>query len=69
MGTREDIKSIITKAGWTQKELVQELNICSDKKYSDSSFSQKLSTENLKYKEAKLIADILGYELQFVKKK
>lgn len=68
MGTREDIKSIITQAGWTQKELVNELNKHTDKKYSDSSFSQKLSTENLRYKEAKLIAELLGYELQFIKK-
>lgn len=67
MATKEDIKSLMVQANWTLKEVAEELSKISDKNYSSSNLSQKLSSENLKYKEAKLIAEILGYKLTFEK--
>lgn len=69
MGTREDIKSLIAQENWTLKEVAMELSKVSGKFYSSPNLSQKLKTENLKYKEAKLIADILGYNIKFEKKR
>ncbi|MCM1338226.1 MAG: hypothetical protein NC191_00970 [Muribaculaceae bacterium] len=67
MATKEDIKSLMVQANWTLKEVSEELSKVSGKNYSSSNLSQKLSSENLKYKEAKLIAKILGYRITFEK--
>ncbi|MGN0015013.1 MAG: hypothetical protein ACI37T_06300 [Candidatus Gastranaerophilaceae bacterium] len=39
------------------------------KNYSSANISQKLSRKTLKYEEAKLIGEILGYKLEFIKTK
>lgn len=67
MGTKEDIKSLIVQSKWTLKEVAEELTKRTGKYYSSPNLSQKLSSENLKYKEAKLIAEILGYGIKFEK--
>ncbi|MDE6138461.1 MAG: hypothetical protein K2F57_03225 [Candidatus Gastranaerophilales bacterium] len=67
MGTKEDIKSLIVQSKWTLKEVAEELSKRTNKYYSSPNLSQKLSSENLKYKEAKLIAEILGYNIKFEK--
>lgn len=69
MSTKEDIKSLIVASSWTLKEVAEELSKRTNKNYSSPNLSQKLSTENLKYKEAKMIAEILGYNLKFEKMK
>lgn len=67
MATREDLKSLMAKANWTLKEVAEELSKKEGKNYSSSNLSQKLSKENLKYREAKAIAEILGYKIVFEK--
>lgn len=67
MGVREDIKSIIVKENWTIAEIAKEMTKETGKNYSGSNLSQKLSRKTLKYEEAKLIGQILNYDLKFFK--
>ena len=68
MGVREDIKTIIVQSNWTIAEIAKEMTRITNKNYSGSNLSQKLSRKTLKYEEAKLIGEILNYELKFIKK-
>ena len=67
MGTREEVKSEIIKAGFTIKEVVDILN----KKYfrsgSASNLSNKLAKDSLRYREAKEIAETIGCKIVWVK--
>lgn len=69
MGVREDIKILMIQSKWTLKELAEEITNRTGEKCLAPTLSQKLSRESLRYKEAKLIGEILGYELKFEKKK
>jgi len=68
MSVREDVKTIIVQTNWTITEIAKEMTKITGKNYSGSNLSQKLSRKTLKYEEAKLIGEILNYELKFVKK-
>ncbi len=69
MGVKEDIKTLLVQSNWTMTELAQEMTKISGKKYSMSNISQKLTRKTLKYEEARLIGDILGHDLKFIKRK
>ena len=67
MGTREEIRAEIMRAGYTMKEVVDFLN----KKYyrndSTSNLGNKLRRDSLRYREAKEIANAIGYKIMWVK--
>lgn len=67
MGTKEDIKTLFVQSSWTLKAVAEEMTKRTGRVYSSSMLSQKLYRENLHYKEAKLIGEILGYKLEFIK--
>lgn len=69
MGTREDIKVLLARENWTITEIAKEMSDLTGKPYSRPNLSQKLAKKTLRYEEAKLIGDILGYDLTFVKRK
>lgn len=66
MGVKEDIKTLLAQSSWTLKDLAAEMTKRSNRKYSSPMLSQKLHRENLHYKEAQLIGEILGYKLKFI---
>lgn len=68
MSVRNDIKILIFGAGATIKSVADLLSRKTGKKITPDSISQKLRKGTLKYEEAEMIADVLGYRLQFVKK-
>ena len=68
MSVREDIKVLLSRENWTMTELVNELNKRMDKQCSRSNLSHKLANKTLQYEEAKIIGDILGYDLTFIKR-
>lgn len=68
MGVKEDIKTIIVQSNWTMKEIAKEMTARTHKNYTGPNISQKLSRKTLKYEEAKLIGQILNYDLKFIKK-
>ena len=61
---RCEIKSYIIAAGYTQKEAVEACSMEFEKwSPSDSNFSNKLDKGTFRYLQAKQLAEILGYEI------
>ena len=63
-----EIKNLANDRDITLKELAQKIGEVQNKNYSLASLSQKLRKETITYKEIKLIANILGYEINFTDK-
>ena len=66
---RNEIKSYIVRSGYTMQEVVDLLS--EDYGWSDSvsNLSNKLQRESLRYTEAVQLADALGYDLVWQKRK
>ena len=66
---RNEIKSYIVRSGYTMQEVVDLLS--EDYGWSDSvsNLSNKLQRESLRYVEAVQLADVLGYEFVWQRKK
>lgn len=68
MAVKEDIKTLLVQSNWTLVEIAREMTKLTGKNYSGSNLSQKLSRKTLKYEEARLMGDILNYDLKFIKR-
>ena len=67
---RCEIKSYIIAAGYTQKEAVEACSMEFEKwSPSDSNFSNKLDKGTFRYLQAKQLAEILGYEIVWKKRR
>ena len=66
---RNEIKSYIVRSGYTMQEVVDRLS--EDYGWSDSvsNLSNKLQRESLRYTEAVQLADALGYEIIWQKRR
>ena len=66
---RNEIKAQIIRAGYTMQEVVDLLH--DEYGWSDrvSNLSGKLQRESLRYREAVELADVLGYELVWQKRR
>lgn len=62
---RDQIKILLLQKGILMKDLVYEMGKRLNKKYSSENLSNKLRNETITYKEILLIADILGYKINF----
>lgn len=69
MGVKKDIKMLLLENDITITDIAKEMTQRTGKYFSRSNISQKLLRGTLKYEEAQLIGDILGYELKFVRTK
>lgn len=69
MNIRNEIKSYIIRTGWTMLNLVEELSERYGWSSSVPNLSAKLQRESLRYKEAIQIADVLGYDIVWVKRR
>jgi basic membrane lipoprotein Med (substrate-binding protein (PBP1-ABC) superfamily) len=58
-----DIQSHIVATGYTQKEAVDACSAEYGWSDSDSNFSNKLDKQTLRYKEVLQLAEVLGYEI------
>lgn len=69
MDTRNEIKSYIVREGMTMSEVVERL--ADDYGWSSSvpNLSGKLRRDSLRYREAVELANVLGYELVWQKRK
>ena len=63
---KTEVAMLLLNKGWTQEKLVKEMGARLNKNYSSSNLGNKLRLETIPYREIKLIADILGYEIEFV---
>ncbi len=69
MNIRNEIKAYIIRTGWTMLNLVEEMSVRYGWSNSVSNLSAKLQRESLRYKEAIQIADVLGYDIVWVKRR
>ena len=69
MNIRTDIKTILAENDMTITELARKMTERLGKHYSQSNISQKLMRRTLKFEEAKIIGEILGYELKYIRVK
>jgi hypothetical protein len=70
MNVRNEIKSIIAASGWTLTDIVKELNkgLAETEQTTPQNISNKLTRGTIKYSECKKIAEIIGYNIEWVKK-
>lgn len=67
MNTRNEIKSYIVREGLTMSEVVERLSDEYGWSSSVPNLSGKLRRDSLRYREAKELADVMGYELVWKK--
>ena len=67
--TRNEIKAQIIRAGFTMQEVLERLH--DDYGWSDSisNLSAKLQRESIRYREVIELADVLGYDLVWQKRR
>ena len=68
MDIRNEIKSYIVKEGMTMRELIDMLAYEYDWSDSVPNFSGKLRRGSLRYSEAVEMADVMGYDIVWVKR-
>lgn len=69
MSVREDVKFLLAKEAMTMKKLAEIMCERTGYPYSLKVISDKLARKTLKYEEFKIILDILGYDIEFHKRK
>lgn len=65
---KNEIKALIVNSGMTMSDVIDGINKKYNKTESLSNLSNKLTRGTLKYREVLEIADIIGYEIKWVKK-
>ncbi len=66
---KKQIKILLLQEDMLLKELASELTKKIGKNYSPDSLSHKIARNSITYSEMVCIADILGYDIEFIKKK
>ena len=69
MNVKNEIKSIIVLSGMTMQQVVELLSEEYGWSDSISNFSNKLTRGSLRYQEAIQLADVMGYEIVWQKKR
>ena len=69
MSIRNEIKAQIVREGFTMQELVDRLAGEYDWSNSVSNLSAKLQRESIRYKEVVELADVLGYDIVWQKRR
>ena len=65
---KELIKVLLSEQGVKQKELAKLMTEKGEKDYTPDSLSHKIGRGTISYDEVLLIADILGYEINVIRK-
>ena len=65
VNAQAQLKSWIALKGISQKKLVEILTEKTNRKYSASSLSKRLSAGTITYNEMMVIADLLGFEVSY----
>ena len=69
MSIMNDLKKVLLDVNISLTELAEALSKKLGKRYSMQNLSNKLRNETITHREMLVIADILGYHLQFIRKK
>jgi hypothetical protein len=65
---KNDIKSVIVQSGWTMSAIIEALNQKHNRTDTVQNLSNKLTRGTLRYGEAQEIAEVIGYEIKWVKR-
>lgn len=67
---KNEIKSYLATSGWSLTDIVAKMNesLPEDKKTTVQNLSNKLSRGSIRYAETKELAEIVGYEIKWIKK-
>lgn len=68
MAYKNDLKAVIMKSGYTMAQINDELNKRHNTNLGYQNFSNRLSKETFKYNEILEILDIIGYDIQWIKR-
>lgn len=68
MPLKNDLKGLITKQGFTMSQVNDELNRRHETNLSFQNFSNRMRKESFSYNEIVEILDVIGYEVQWIKK-
>lgn len=68
MAYKNDLKAVIMKSGYTMAQVNDELNRRHNTNLGYQNFSNRLSKETFKYNEILEILDIIGYDVEWVKR-
>lgn len=68
MAYKNDLKAVIMKSGYTMTQINDELNKRHNTSLGYQNFSNRLSKETFKYNEILEILDIVGYDIQWIKR-
>lgn len=69
MNVRNEIKAYIIRTGMTMQQVVEELSEQYGWSNSVSNLSAKLQRESIRYKEVLELADVLGYDIVWQKRR
>lgn len=69
MDLKNEVKGYIVSSGWTITQITDELNKRNNTQYTVQNLSAKIRRETLKYSEILQIADIIGYDIKWEKRK
>lgn len=69
MNVRNEIKAYIIRTGMTMQQVVAELSDQCGWSDSVSNLSAKLQRESIRYKEVLELADVLGYDIVWQKRR
>ena len=69
MTIKDEIKSLLAREAMTMTEVASKIYNTENKRVAMSSLSQKLKNETIRFREVREIADILGYDIKFEKRK
>ena len=69
MDVRSEIKSYIVREGLSMRDVLDRLVVTHGWSRSLSNFSGKLHRSTLRYSEAEELADVLGYDIIWVKRR
>ncbi len=67
MSVRTSIKTLLLKENITLTELAKMVSATTQKPYTVDSLSRKLQNETMKYNEAEMLINLLGYNIKFEK--
>lgn len=69
MDIKNEIKSYIVKSGYTMTEIIEMVNKKYNKTDTVQNLSNKLTRGTIRYNEVLEIADICGYNIEWIEKK
>ena len=68
MSVRETIKTLLLKENMTLTELAELVNTELGKPYTIDGLSRKLQRQTMKYNEAEMLINLLGYDIKLIKR-